>query len=88
MIQQILSFFKALLGLAPLAEKIVDLKSDKFEVDVVEKEELREIKNDIKEVKAEIKLAKKKRKYTKKVKKGKIIISEEVEQLQEFLDKK
>jgi hypothetical protein len=72
-------------------EKMFSYKIEKLPIEkeiFEEKEELREIKNDIKEVKAEIKLAQKKRKYTKKVKKGKIIISEEVEPLQEFLDKK
>ena len=90
-LKSILEFLKALLGLAPLAEKVVDLRTESLPMTIQEheeKEELREIQNDIKEVKADIKLAKKKRKYNKKVKKGKIIIEDEVDQLAEFNDDK
>ena len=84
-------FIKALFGLAPLAEKVVDLQEKKLPMKIAEheeKEELREIQNDIKEVKADIKLGKKKRKYNRKVKKGKIIIDEEVQQLEDFNEDK
>ena len=87
----IVSFFKSLLALAPLAKKVVDLQEKKLPMKIdehEEKAELREIKNDIKEVKATTKLGRKTKKQDRKVKKGKIIIDEEIEPLAEFNEDK